>query len=658
MIPEIPWKSAFTELRMLGPVALVTLDRPPVNALSHAFRAQISEALARAAASGATGLVLTGSHGIFVAGADITELGGIDQPSLRDLIGQLEALPIPTVAAIDGAALGGGLELALGCRVRLASPRARLGFPEVGLGLLPGAGGTVRSTLLCGAEVALELVASGRTISASEALSLRLLDRVVAGDLIAASVAALEDPALQPSFARPVSARARLAFDPAAFDQAATILLQKTKGEAAGRCIEAVRSAATLPFAEAMQRERARFVEALATPESRALRHLFFAERQAAKVDGLDHGLARPLQTIGVVGAGTMGRGIAMACADAGLQVRLCDLSPTALSATIGSIQTQYKATAQKGRLSDEQAAARIALLSPVPDLAGLAGCDLVIEAAFEDLSVKLALFADLDATLGPEVILATNTSYLDVNQIAAAVRRPQRVLGLHFFSPANIMKLLEIVRASATDATTLASGIALSRQLRKISVVVGVCRGFVGNRMLQARNAPLSSLLLEGASPTGIDAAFRGFGWPMGPFEMQDMAGLDISWRNRRALGTPDALPDALCEAGRLGQKTGKGWYRYQPNGRMPIPDPEVADLIAALATKHAIKRRDIQAAEIIARTHGPLVAEGRQILAEGIAARASDIDVVWVNGYGFPRHLGGPMFWADTAPPALTQT
>jgi 3-hydroxyacyl-CoA dehydrogenase len=315
----------------------------------------------------------------------------------------------------------------------------------------------------------------------------------------------------------------------------------------------------------------------------------------------------------------------------------------------MAAIAAQYQAQAAKGRLSGAEAAARVGRIQGTLAVGDLSGCDLVIEAAFEDMAVKRTLFAELDAALGPDMVLATNTSYLDVNEIAAGVRRPERVLGLHFFSPANIMKLLEIVRAGRTDAATLATGMALSKRLRKVSVVVGVCRGFVGNRMLQARNGQLSTLLLEGARPEGVDAAFREFGWPMGPFEMQDMAGLDISWRMRKGLGLRDDLPDALCEAGRLGQKVGLGWYRYEAGARRPVPDPEVDAVIARIAAERGITPRVIGAAEILARTHGPMVAEGRKLLAEGIAARSSDIDVVWVNGYGFPRHLGGPMYWAD---------
>ena len=630
------WTSDCVTAQLRDGVAVVTLNRPPVNALSHQFRAEIAGAIN--AARGASGLILTGANASFVAGAEISELGQTQSPTLRDLIATLAALPIPTVAAIDGPALGGGLELALGCGQRIATDRSRLGFPEVALGILPGAGGTVRATALIGAQNAAHLIATGKPVTATEALAMGLTDHVVAGDVVAAALALIHQTPARP---------APPPFDAATFDAAATALLGRAKGQAMQRCIDAVRTAATSDFDTAMAHERALFVAACATPESRALRHLFFAERAAAKVDGLDMTLARPLHTIGVIGAGTMGRGIAMACADAGLSVVLREVSQPALTAGLTAIAAAYHASAAKGRVTDP--AALTARITGTLSVADLAPCDLIIEAAFEDIEIKRALFTELDAVPGPDKILATNTSYLDVNEIAAMVRRPERVLGLHFFSPANVMKLLEIVRAGRTDDATLATGHALSRRLRKTSVTVGVCRGFVGNRMLQARNRQLPALLLEGATPAQVDAAFREFGWPMGPFEMQDMAGLDISWRMRKGLGLVDPLPDALCQAGRLGQKVGQGWYRYGPGARTPMDDPAVAQIIADIATAQGITPRTVATQEILDRTHGPMVAEGRQLLAEGIAARSSDIDVVWVSGYGFPRHLGGPMFWSD---------
>ena len=623
----------------VGQVAVVRLNRPPVNALSHKLRTELTEVIATVAASGVAGMVLAGMKGTFVAGSDITELGQFPTPTLPEVIARITDLPFPTVAAIDGVALGGGLELALGCRMRVATSSSRLGFPEITLGLLPGAGGTVRTTQLCGAMAALELVTTGKPVPAQTALELGLIDRVVEGDAVEAAVGMVLS-ATTPQMAPPP-------FDETAFARAAEVLLSKSP--AARRCVDSVRFAATGPIDSALAHERALFIEACGSAESKALRYLYLAEHQAAKVEGMDLGLAHPLSQVGVIGAGTMGRGIAMACVDAGLSVRLREVNEAALATGLQAIAALYQTAVSRNRLTQTEADLRVGRIAGTLDLADLAECDLVIEAAFEDMDVKRTLFAELDEALGPDMILATNTSYLDVDEIANVVRRPERVLGLHFFSPANIMKLLEIVRAAKTDQSTLATGMALSKRMKKISVVVGVCRGFVGNRMLQARNGQLSNLLLEGARPDQVDAAFRDFGWPMGPFEMQDMAGLDISWRMRKGLDLRDEVPDTLCEAGRLGQKAGLGWYRYEPGARRPIVDPEVGQVIARIAAKRGIVPRVIRSEEILERTHGPMVAEGRRILAEGIVARSSDIDVVWVNGYGFPRHLGGPMYWAD---------
>ena len=646
---DVIWTSAGAEVGLRDNVAVLTLNHPPENALSHVFRAEIAAALKAAMASPAKALVVTGREHHFAAGAGISEPCDGLAPTLRDLIDMLEAFPVPTVAAIDGPALGGGLELALGCRLRLATLRSTIGFPEVTLGLLPGAGGTVRATILCGAVQAAKLIATGQTLTAQDAFALGLVDKVALDDVLAAAVLALRDPGFAAAFSTPVSARRRLAFEPDRYENAAQSLLAKAKGRAMHRCVAAVRCAATEPFDAAMANERTLFAEAWASTESLALRHMVFADQQAAKVDALGAAMVRPLQSIGVIGAGLMGRGIAMACADSGLEVRIREVEQQALDRGLAEIAQFYAGSVAKGRLPASAAQTRVARIAGTLDVAALADCDLIIEAAFEDMTVKKMIFAELDAVLGPQMILATNTSYLDLNQIADSVRRPERVLGLHFFSPANVMKLVEVVRANKTDAATLATGLALSRQMQKIAVVVGVCRGFVGNRMLQARNSQLSQLVLEGARPAQVDAAFRAFGWPMGPFEMQDMAGLDISWRMRKANGLTDPLPDTLCLSERFGQKVGRGWYRYDPGNRSPLPDPEVDQIIVRIAAERGIVPRSVTDEQIIARTHGPLVAEGRKLLTEGIVSRSSDIDVVWVHGYGFPRHLGGPMFWAD---------
>lgn len=646
-------------------IALLTIDNPPVNALSHALRKAISACLATVRdESDVTGLVLACAGRTFVAGADISELGQVNAPMLRDVIAELEALAFPTVAAIHGKALGGGFELSLGCRFRVAAADAAVGLPEVKLGLLPGAGGTVRATYLAGAEAALGLAGSGEPMPAAKARDNGLVDAVFDdGDLIGNAMAFLRARIAAGDMPPPVSKRgyAMPKSDPKALEATQARLARKGSTAAIAAVADAVRGAETLEFDAAMKTERALFEEALKSDRFGALRHVFFAERTAARVEGAAaDAKPRPVSKVGVIGAGTMGAGIAMAFANSGFTVTITETSAEALERGLARVADTYAGSAKRGSISTAEATTRRERISGAVGLSGLAGCDLVIEAAFEDMDVKKQIFGELGGLLRPGAVLATNTSYLDVNEIAQASGRPDDVLGMHFFSPANVMKLVEIVRGDATAPDVLATALDVARRLRKQPVVVGVCRGFVGNRMLVARNAQLSTLLLEGASPAEIDAAFRDFGWPMGPCQMQDLAGLDISWRNRKSANTPDALPDRMCELGRFGQKTGKGWYVYPEGGRTPVPDPEVDALIAEMAAERGIERRAIDAAEIIERTHGPMVDEGRRILAEGIAARSSDIDVIWVHGYGFPRDLGGPMYWDDnlrTTPRAETK-
>lgn len=642
-----------------GTLGVVTIDNPPVNAIGQAVRLGLMQVLERAAAdTDLTGLVLRCAGRTFVAGADITEFGQALGPTLPQVIARLETLPVPTVAAIHGTALGGGLELALGCTFRVAAPGARLGLPEVKLGLLPGAGGTVRATYLIGARAALDLMGTGTPLSADAARDLGLIDAVAgaedalpraACDHLRRHIAqgAIPPPVLDRKNAMPLP-------DMAAFDDQARKLLRKARSAAPVAVVEAIRNALSLPPDEALARERALFQAALESPVSAARRHLFFAERKAARlprdIRDAAHPEARRLARVGVVGAGLMGSGIAMALADAGFDVTLREVSDEALQKGLARIALSYDKDVARGRLSAPQAQTRRLRMVGTTDLAALSECDLIIEAAFEDLAVKQDIFRDLDAVARPGTILATNTSYLDLDAIAAVTARPADVVGLHFFSPAQRMTLLEVVRGARTAPDVLASALALARRMGKQPVVVGVARGFVGNRMLAARNAPLARLLLEGATPAAVDAAFRDFGWAMGPFEMQDMAGLDISWRNRKATGQEEPLADALCEAGHFGQKTGRGWYRYEDGARTPLPDPFITRLTRRLAARQGVAPRALEAAEIIARTHGPLVDEGRAILREGIAARASDIDVIWTHGYGFPGDLGGPMYWART--------
>lgn len=629
--------------RREGTLAVATLDNPPVNALNHATRAGILAAIEAAEADPeVTALILEGSARAFSAGADIAEFSAPPQaPSLADLNTRLAACTKPTVALIAGVALGGGLELALACRHILASPQASLGLPEVKLGLIPGAGGTVRLPQRVGLVRALALIGDGEAVTATAAFYLGLLDAIVpaAPDALEAARVLLANP--------PQQLIREWASDLAAFEAAANSFLTRHKGQAAPLAVvDALRNAATLSPQEALERERQSFAILRTSPESAALRHLFFAERVAAKLDRSKG--ATDIKTVGVIGAGTMGRGIAMAFANAGLAVHLFDADPEALTRGLDSIVATYASAVKRGSLSAQTADQARSAIRPLSELAQLADCDLVVEAAFEDLAVKQSIFAALDAIMRPGAILSSNTSYLDIDAIASATRRPEAVLGLHFFSPAQVMKLVEVVRGASTAPDVVQTAVALAKRLGKVPVVVGVCPGFVGNRMLGARNSELVDLLLAGASPMQVDAAFTAFGWAMGPFVMQDMAGLDISWRNRRAKGESLPVADDLCAAGRFGQKTGAGYYRYETGSRTPMPDPEVAALIGRIAAERGIVARSISDREIIERTLYPMINEGFRILEEGIAARASDIDLVWVHGYGFPRALGGPLYWA----------
>ncbi|TPK91293.1 3-hydroxyacyl-CoA dehydrogenase [Mesorhizobium sp. B2-4-12] len=641
-----------------GDVAIVTIDNPPVNALSFHVREPLMQALValRDDASVAA-IVLACAGRTFVAGADITEFGKpLQQPDLRAIVALLETIAKPTVAAIHGTALGGGLELALGCHFRVADAGSKLGLPEVKLGLLPGGGGTVRLPRLVGAVKALGMIVSGTPIGADEAHAAGLVDAVFEGDLTTHAVNFAREIARKGGPFTPVRDRDDLLreTDLATFDTEAANLARKARGlEAPVACAQAVRNAVTLSFDEALAAERALFVKLVASDQSRAQRHLFFAEREAAKLPGKDI-VKRRIARVGVIGAGTMGGGIAMAFANGGFPVTLLEASHEALQRGLGTIEKNYTVSVSRGSLSEEAKRQRLAQFKGSTDYADLADCDLIIEAAFEDMAVKKEIFGKLDAVAKAGAILATNTSYLDINEIAASISRPHDVLGLHFFSPANVMKLLEIVRAEKTAPDALATSVDLARRIGKVAVVVGVCHGFVGNRMLAARGSESEALLLEGATPSQIDKAFTDFGWPMGPFQMGDLAGLDIGWRNRKARGQTAVIADTLCERGRFGQKTGRGFYLYEAGARAGVADPEVEALIRGKAAEQGIAPRAISAEEIIERTLYPLVNEGAKILEEGIAARASDIDVVWINGYGFPVGKGGPMFWAGLEGPA----
>lgn len=645
-----------------GPVAVVTLDNPPVNAMGAAVRVALKAALDAAMADPAVdAAVLTGAGKHFSGGADIREFGAppVDGPTLVGIINAVETMPKPVVAAIHGTATGGALELALACAHRIATEDAELGLPEVTLGFVPGAGGTQRLPRLVGVPRALDMILTGRRVSGAEAQAIGLVDETApAAQLLDAAVALAmraAGGAVRRTCDLPVPATPADVFTRAEADLAKT-----ARGRVApGAALECVRQATTMPFAEGLKAEREAFLGLVRGPESTALRHVFFAEREAQKVPDLGAGaVSSNIRRVGVVGFGTMGAGIAISFAAAGYQVAVVDETAEALERGLARVRSTFEEARQKGRISDEECAARIARVSAGTDYGAFADADLVVEAAFEEMDIKHAVFAKLDAVCRPDAILATNTSSLDVNVIAAATIHPARVLGLHFFSPANIMKLVEVVRPRQVAPEILAACLDVVKRIGKIGVVVGVCDGFVGNRMLFAYRRQADFLLEEGALPGQVDRVLRDFGMAMGPFQTGDLAGLDISWRIRKRLAATrpkelrySPIADRLCEMGRLGQKTGAGWYRYEKGSRTPVPDPEVDALVKSVSAELGFTRREISDEEIIDRCLGALVNEGALILEEGLAARPSDIDVIWVHGYGFPRHRGGPMHWADYA-------
>lgn len=638
-------------------IAIVTIDNPPVNAMSLHLREALAGALAALRDDASVdGIVLACAGRTFVSGADISEFGTprqLQSPNLPELCALLDGIAKPTVAAIHGTALGGGLEIALSCHYRVADAGAKVGLPEVKLGLLPGAGGTARLPRVAGPVEALRMIATGSPIGARAAMEAGIVDEVAPGDLLAAAQDFLRSKIASGEKPVPVSRRDEkleaTRRDFTAFDATAQELARKAKGlEAPLACIDAVRTAITAPFEDAVRNERETFLKLVAGDQSRAQRHLFFAEREAAKVMGLSGVAARDIRKVGVIGAGTMGGGIAMSFVNGGFPVTVLEMSEAALDRGFAAIEKNYAISVSRGSLSENEKAVRMGRLAQTTDYADLADCDLIVEAVFEEMAVKREVFSRLEAVAKPGAILATNTSYLDVDAIAAETSRPADILGMHFFSPANVMKLMEIVRGEKTAPDALAAAVAVARRIGKVPVVVGVCHGFVGNRMLGARGVETEALLLEGATPAQVDKVFTDFGWPMGPFQMHDLAGLDISWRNRKARGETALIADWLCEQGRYGQKTGRGFYLYENGSRTPVPDPEVEDVIARKRAEVGIEARPISDDEIVERTFYPMINEGAKILEEGVAARASDIDVVWTNGYGFPVGKGGPMFWA----------
>lgn len=645
-------------------VLLITIDNPPVNALSAAVRLGLSKAFAVAEQEPTVKAVVLRCAGrTFIAGADITEFGKpMQPPALPEVLGQIDTFTKPVVAALHGTALGGGFETALTCHYRIAEASARVGLPEVKLGLLPGSGGTQRLPRLIDVKSALDMIVSGRQVAAPEAMALGAIDRIAEGDLTEQAMAYARELVDNSAPLRRCSDMAVNTADIGAtfFAEYRTQVAKQQRGlEAPQACIEAIEIATTLPFAEGLKKERELFLERMASSESAALRHVFFAERQAPVVTDLPRDTPkREIRRVGIIGAGTMGSGIAINFLNAGIPVTLLEMKSEALERGIKTIQAYYDDRKAKGRMSEEKANACFARLAGTLDYADFNDVDLAIEAVFENMAVKHEVFAKLDEVCKPGAILATNTSYLDVNQIAAATSRPQDVLGLHFFSPAHVMRLLEVVRADKTADDVLATAMKLLGTIGKVGVVSGVCDGFIGNRMLKGYGREAGILLLEGASPSQIDSTMNRFGMAMGPMAMGDLAGLDIGSRareERRQRGetvspTDGAVADRLVEMGRLGQKSGKGYYRYEAGSRKPILDPEVDTVIEQAAKQLGIERRDISEEEILQRLIYPLINEAAKILEEGIAQRPSDIDVVWINGYGFPTYRGGPMHYADS--------
>ncbi len=644
-----------------GRIGILTINNPPVNALAAAVRDGIKAGVeAFGSDANIDAIVLIGGGRTFIAGADIREFGKPPQgANLNDVIAAMENCSKIVVAALHGTPLGGGLETALGAHYRVALPTTRVGLPEVHLGLLPGAGGTQRLPRLTGAKYALDAILSGRHIPAPEAKSKGIIDALVEGDLLAGAVAHAQMLVAQNAPRRRVRDLNVTLESPDLFAETEKAIARRARGfKAPWNIIKCVQAACELPFDEGMKRERELFVELLNSQESAAQRYYFFAEREAAKVlDVPADTPQREIKTAGIIGAGTMGGGIAMNFANAGIPVTLLEVKQEALDRGLKTIRTNYENTAKRGGMKAEDVDKRMALIKPTLSYDDLKDADVIIEAVFETMEVKEGVFKKLDEVAKPGAILATNTSGLDVNQIANYTRRPGDVIGMHFFSPANVMKLLENVRGKATEKDVIATVMSLSKKIGKIPVLVGVCEGFVGNRMLRQRGVQSAYMLEEGALPQQIDKVIYDFGFPMGPFAMSDLAGNDVGWRIRQGKKEKEQrnvrytgyVADAICELGRFGQKTGSGYFKYNLPDRTPVPDPEVEKIIEETSKKLGITRRAISDQEILERCLYPMVNEGAKILAEGMAQRSLDIDVIWVNGYGWPVYRGGPMWWAD---------
>lgn len=650
-------------LERQGAIAVVRVNNPPVNALGVAVRQGLQNSFQTAEADPEVkAIVLVCEGNTFIAGADIKEFGKPPQsPSLPDVVNGIEAGSKPSVAVIHGTALGGGLEVALSCHYRIARKDAKVGLPEVKLGLLPGAGGTQRLPRVVGVEKALDMIVSGAPIAATEAQQLGVVDEVFDGELLAAGLAFAEKLIAEGKGPRRTGERTDKL---EGVDNAALVAAKRAEIEkktpglfSPQRCVSAVEASFTLPLAEGLKRERELFGECLVSPQRAALVHAFFTERQASKVDGLPKDTpVREINAAAVIGGGTMGVGIAMCFANAGIPVQILEISEDARDKAIQRARDTYGMSLKRGSLTEAALEKRMALISGVTDYADLAQADVVVEAVFEEMGVKQKVFEALDANCKPGAILASNTSSLDLNQIAQFTKRPEDVVGLHFFSPANVMRLLEVVRGEKTSDEVLATAMAIGKKLKKVAVPVGVCDGFVGNRMVFQYGRESEFLLEEGATPEQVDGVLRKFGLAMGPFAMRDLSGLDIGLairtRQRQTLPAEFKLPtilDKMAAAGMLGQKTGKGFYVYEKGSRTPLPNPELPAILEAASKEQGIERRELSDEYIIERTIYALINEGAKILEEGIAQRASDIDVIYINGYGFPAHQGGPMFYAD---------
>jgi len=642
-----------------GEIGVITINNPPVNALSQPVRSGLMAAISQANADPKLSALVIHCEGrTFIAGADIREFGKpLQPPGLTEVIDEIENSSKPVIAAIHGTALGGGFEVALGCHYRVAVSSAKVGLPEVKLGLLPGAGGTQRLPRLIGPELALKFIVEGAPIPASKAASIGIIDEIIQSDLRAGAIAFARKVLNEKRPLRKVSALPVRVENANLFSEFEKSIAKKQRGFLAPfHCIKAVQAACELPFADGMKRERELFMELMASPESKAQRQVFFAEREVAKIPGLpDDQPTRDVKSVGIVGAGTMGGGIAMSFVNAGIPVTLVEMNQENLERGLQTMSKNYANSVTRGSLSQAEMDKRLSLIKPTTSYNNLSNADLVIEAVFEEMGLKKEVFARLDGICKTGAVLASNTSYLNIDEIAQCTKRPQDVMGMHFFSPANVMKLLENVRGKQTAPDVYATAMKVGKAIGKVPVLVGVCDGFVGNRMLAERSREHSFMLEEGALPQQVDKVLYDFGFPMGPFAMGDLAGLDVGWRNRKSRlnqlsprERANNLLDQICELGRYGQKTGAGFYKYDEK-RNPSPDPLIENLILEQSRALGFTRRPISDQEILERSLYSMINEGAKILEEGIVARPADIDIVWIYGYGFPVYRGGPMFYAD---------